>query len=164
MSEAPFCESHCMLLRNPHSRLPLLTLSLAGLTYCAIGALTFLGRLSNNIKPVPLLTPGTEEFELLARWLVARQTSDLGETVDEEQPNRPDEAQKHLPGAIQGLRIDDMVDALPSLEPPTEETLQWAGFNGRCNKVADTCYSFWNTATLVVSCRPWLRGFGRLMN
>ena len=138
----------------------LLTLSLAGLTYCAIGALTFLGRLSNNTKPVPLLTPGTEEFELLARWLVARQTSDLGEgDADEEQSNCTDKAQNDLPGAIQGLHIADRVDSLPSLEPPSDGTVQWAGFNGRCNKIADTCYSFWNTATLVVSCHPWLMGF-----
>lgn len=108
---------------------------------------------------MPLLTPGTEEFELLARWLVARQTSDLGEgNADEEQSDCTDKAQNDLPGAIQGLHIADRVNSLPSLEPPSDGTVQWAGFNGRCNKIADTCYSFWNTATLVVSCHPWLTG------
>ena len=34
---------------------------------------------------------------------------------------------------------------------------QWVGVNGRCNKVADTCYSFWVGGTLGVSSR--LTGF-----
>ena len=28
--------------------------------------------------------------------------------------------------------------------------LQWAGFNGRCNKPPDTCYSFWAVGSLGV--------------
>lgn len=119
---------------------------LAGLTYCAIGALTFL----KTDKPVPVLTPSSEEFESLLRWLVLRQTSDLGED-DEEQPARSDKTQENLSQAVEALRLNGKVDALPQIEPPMEMVLQWAGFNGRSNKAADTCYSFWNTATLAVS-------------
>lgn len=119
---------------------------LAGLTYCAIGALTFL----KTDKPAPVLTPGSEEFESLIWWLVSRQTFDLGED-DEEQPTGSDKAQENLSQAVEALRLNGKVDALPPIEPPTEESLQWAGFNGRSNKAADTCYSFWNTATLAVS-------------
>lgn len=122
----------------------------AGLTYCAIGALTFLNRFSSD-KQAPVVTPGSEEFESLVRWLVSRQTSDLGED-DEEQPNRSsDKTQENLSQAVEALRLNGKVDLLPPIEPPTEESLQWAGFNGRSNKAADTCYSFWNTATLAVS-------------
>lgn len=126
----------------------MLTIS-AGLTYCAIGALTFLGRLSSE-KQAPLLSPGSEEFESLVRWLVARQTSDFGEESDEDQPTRSEKTQESLTQAVEGLHLDDPVDALPAIKPPTEKSLLWAGFNGRSNKIADTCYSFWNTATLAV--------------
>jgi len=130
------------------SRVHLLTIP-AGLTYCAIGALTFLNRFSSD-KPAPVVSPGSEEFESLVRWLVARQTSDLGEN-DEEQPTRSDKTQENLSQAVEALRLKGKVEALPPIETPTEESLQWAGFNGRSNKAADTCYSFWNTATLAVS-------------
>ena len=33
----------------------------------------------------------------------------------------------------------------------SEEDLSCAGFNGRLNKIADTCYCFWNTGALSVS-------------
>jgi len=41
----------------------------------------------------------------------------------------------------------------PTPAPPTipPSSLLWAGFNGRCNKVADTCYSFWVGGTLSVT-------------
>ncbi|RHZ62655.1 non-specific serine/threonine protein kinase [Aspergillus thermomutatus] len=133
MSEAPFCESH------------------SGLTYCAIGALTFLRRLCPDQEHMALLSPGSWEFEHLLKWLVSRQTSDLGE--EEESDEEDDDS----PVQIDGLqydagnsRLEERVDLLPNLPPPTEESLHWAGFNGRCNKYADTCYSLWNTGTLVM--------------
>jgi geranylgeranyl transferase type-1 subunit beta len=58
---------------------------------------------------------------------------------------------QNLAKAVDGLVINERIDTLPNLPLPSEESLHWAGFNGRCNKYADTCYSFWNTATLVVS-------------
>lgn len=111
---------------------------IAGLTYCAIGALEFLDRLSTAPGKIsPLLSPETKEFEALVRWLVERQTSDV-ETPDDD----------HNANDINDIKT---VEDLPPIEPPTEESLHWAGFNGRSNKIADTCYSFWNTATLAVS-------------
>lgn len=46
--------------------------------------------------------------------------------------------------------IEDTIGALPFLAPEANEGISWAGFNGRCNKLADTCYSFWNGAALMV--------------
>jgi len=40
---------------------------------------------------------------------------------------------------------------LPSLAPQTMDECYYVGQNGRCNKPVDTCYSFWNCASLVVS-------------
>lgn len=34
---------------------------------------------------------------------------------------------------------------------PSQSTdLAWTGYNGRCNKIADTCYAFWVGASLNV--------------
>ena len=50
------------------------------------------------------------------------------------------------------------IDAASHTNPPSVEISeydrQWVGVNGRCNKVADTCYTFWVGGTLgVSSCR-----------
>ncbi|KAL2795852.1 terpenoid cyclases/protein prenyltransferase alpha-alpha toroid [Aspergillus keveii] len=133
MAEGPFCEAH------------------SGHTYCAIGALTFLDRLSSGSKRVPLISPDSEQYESLVRWLVSRQTTELGDEEDSDEDS--DEGQgidnaEDLTEAVAGLRLDENISKLPPMPGPSAETLQWAGFNGRCNKYADTCYSFWNTATL----------------
>ena len=126
----------------------------AGLTYAAIGALTFLSRTPGyNVNP-PILTPGTIEFESLVNWLVSRQTSDL----DDEDVGDEDLDERHSgPGETQSSQVDvenvpleDGLASLPFIPPQSPESIQWAGFNGRCNKIADTCYSFWTSATLVV--------------
>lgn len=43
------------------------------------------------------------------------------------------------PPSVAGLQIDET---------------QFVGFNGRCNKSVDTCYSFWVTASLDASVYP----------
>lgn len=124
----------------------------AGHTYCGIGALTFLGRLESDRRSVPLLTPGTEGFESLVRWLVARQTTELGDDDDDESGSEAEETQD-LSDRVEQLSLEN-IHRLPNCPVPTADSLRWAGFNGRSNKYADTCYSFWNTATLAVSPRP----------
>ncbi|KAL4930622.1 protein geranylgeranyltransferase type I subunit CDC43 [Aspergillus undulatus] len=131
MAEGPYCEAH------------------SGHTYCAINTLTFLDRLSNGSTRAPLISPGSPQFEALVRWLVARQTHELGDDEEDEAAGVPNENDaQNLAKAVDKLSLDEGIDALPATQPPSEESLQWAGFNGRCNKYADTCYSFWNGATL----------------
>ncbi|KKK12169.1 putative geranylgeranyl transferase beta subunit [Aspergillus rambellii] len=132
MAEGPYCESH------------------SGHTYCAIGALTFLDRLSDGSKRPSLLSPGSKRYESLVRWLVARQTTELGDEDEDEADESIDNETRDLTRAVEGLSVEEKIDKLLYLQPPTAESLQWAGFNGRCNKYADTCYSFWNTATLAM--------------
>jgi geranylgeranyl transferase type-1 subunit beta len=115
--------------------------------------LTFLDRLSSGPKRVPLISSGSEQHESLVRWLVSRQTTELGDEEDSDEDS--DEGQEidnadDLTKAVAGLSLDESISKLPHVLGPSAETLQWAGFNGRCNKYADTCYSFWNTATLDV--------------
>ncbi|KAI2717507.1 hypothetical protein CBS147332_4387 [Penicillium roqueforti] len=124
MAESPFCESH------------------SGHTYCAVGSLDFLRRTSNDLESVPLLLAGSNQFEALVTWLASRQTAQL------EEPDE-DEDYEQLEMTETGS-IDDRVRRLPNIEPLGADTIPCAGFNGRCNKYADTCYSFWNGATLIM--------------
>ncbi|KAL4900584.1 hypothetical protein BDW74DRAFT_161733, partial [Aspergillus multicolor] len=133
MAEGPYCEAH------------------SGHTYCAVNTLTFLNRLSGDSERVPLVSPGSHQFECLVRWLVSRQTHELGDEEEEDHGETADGSAgdvQSLSTAVDELVLSKSIDTLSTISPPTEESLQWAGFNGRSNKYADTCYSFWNTATL----------------
>lgn len=121
-----------------------LTEYLGGHTYCAIGSLDFLSRTSPDLKSVPLLSAGSDKFESLITWLASRQTAQLQEDENE------DDSDNETPKAPEGGSLDDKVQGLPNVESLEADTISCAGFNGRCNKFADTCYSFWNGATLVV--------------
>ncbi|KAJ9303482.1 hypothetical protein DTO217A2_7072 [Paecilomyces variotii] len=135
MAESPFCEAH------------------AGLSYCAIGALSFLDQISPGIRKVNVFTPHTTEFESLLQWLVLRQTTtwNTEEDAEEEESheNTHDEVQQ-LQRDVAALSFDDRISSLPDLLPPGADLLKYAGFNGRENKVADTCYCFWVSGTLAM--------------
>jgi geranylgeranyl transferase type-1 subunit beta len=106
------------------------------MTYCAIAALSLLGHLNES---------GIESVEALTRWLVSRQVpfekkDELGEEEREEALETGTEEEK--------LEISKV---LSKVELGTDGRPVWGGFNGRCNKLADTCYSFWVGASLDVS-------------
>ncbi|CAI7564774.1 unnamed protein product [Penicillium discolor] len=124
MAESPFCESH------------------SGHTYCAVGSLDFLRRTSNDLKSLPLLSAGSDQFEALITWLASRQTAQLEEPEEDEDDEQVE--------ATETGSLNDRVRGLPNVQPLEPDTISCAGFNGRCNKYADTCYSFWNGATLMM--------------
>ena len=100
-----------------------------------------------------------EFVENVTKWLVSRQTTMLREEdelhmADEEPPDATPPKFVPPPSPAQGAFPASVADAMlphASMEMSSHE-LQWAGFNGRCNKVADTCYAFWVGGTLGVSC------------
>lgn len=117
----------------------------AGWTYCGVGALSLLGQLPSPRNSN--ISSGTEKagispsfVEDVVRCLVYRQTSMLEESKAPAPLFR-----------VQGACLDPFEPLSPISSSHLEE-LQYAGFNGRCNKVADTCYSFWVGGTLAVSC------------
>ncbi|KAJ5611564.1 Terpenoid cyclases/protein prenyltransferase alpha-alpha toroid [Penicillium herquei] len=137
MAESPF--------REPHS----------GHTYCAVGSLEFLRRGGAGIHSVQMLTPGSRKFETLVAWLASRQTGELGE--EEEEEDDEDEADEEgqvdteLTSDNATNSLEERIVALPALTALAgDESIPCAGFNGRYNKFADTCYSFWNGATLLM--------------
>ena len=132
----------------------------AGFTYNGVGALMLLGMLPRHTdKSKNEGTMSAEFVENVTKWLVSRQTLMLHEgdelpMVDDEPP---DMTPKFFPRTfhVQGAFPVSVTDAIlqnASVEISTHD-LQWAGFNGRCNKVADTCYAFWVGGTLGVSLR-----------
>jgi geranylgeranyl transferase type-1 subunit beta len=90
-------------------------------------------------------------------WLASRQTDKLlGEEDaedDDDEAENDNEEESPTAGAEAGIgteSVEDLVRGLSNMTPLSGETISCAGFNGRCNKLADTCYSFWNGAALVV--------------
>lgn len=132
----------------------------AGWTYCAIAALSLLGTLHPRVKPRQLAQPwpSDDSVERMLGWLVNLQTSLLQEedlsisdsTEAIAQLGLENEAQQTPVESTQVLSPEDPLTDGVDAEPLYDE-LQWAGLTGRCNKVADTCYTFWAGGSLTVS-------------
>ncbi|KAI9724371.1 MAG: hypothetical protein M1812_000439 [Candelaria pacifica] len=142
ISEAPFLEAH------------------AGLTYCAIGALSFVDRLPPAIKKRTLgVEPtstadvtgvtGLKSLQNTIHWLVSRQTPSVMDDDDEDADSEvvACPASDHHAHTAEVLHRISAISGESSAKDlnrtPSSEGLRWAGFNGRCNKIPDTCYSWW---------------------
>ena len=133
----------------------------AGWTYCGIGVLKLLDRLppiDSNQRGSPTQQPVSKiNVQDLLRWLLSRQTlylqeEDGGAFPEEEYPDLMSngEVSSFQKG---GAHPATSLDLQGAEEVPIElsaEELKCAGFNGRNNKVADTCYGFWVGASLAV--------------
>lgn len=88
------------------------------------------------------------------RWLVSRQTTtwdaEEEEEEEEESTGKMSDEVLQLQRDVAALSFNDRTVSLPDLLPPGSDLLKYAGFNGRVNKIADTCYCFWVTGTLAV--------------
>lgn len=108
----------------------------AGLNFCAMATLACLDRIfdtggsDESVFRSPLLN-----LEQSIDWMLKRQTTwiDDEESEDEDSEN----------GAAKSI-IKDVDDA----EQSHVQSQIAAGFGGRCNKMADTCYCFWNVGAL----------------
>lgn len=113
----------------------------AGYAYCAVGALYMLGRplgVDTQSHNSDALVRGIPHLQALIKFLVDRQFAFLetseGDEVDDEDDRDP--VNFTLPSSLADLSL--------------EENTKFVGFNGRCNKVADTCYCWWVAGTLSV--------------
>ncbi|KIX00467.1 uncharacterized protein Z518_10607 [Rhinocladiella mackenziei CBS 650.93] len=111
----------------------------SGLNYCAIATLSFLGLLQE--PPISIHEVASEaklDTSSCTRWMLDRQTTrieggDEGEhEIDETQPEKFSSDMSRMGHE---LKI-------------TEKVI--AGFCGRCGKIADTCYCFWNVGALAI--------------
>ena len=131
-------------------------------------------RPANEISSKPL---GLSSPERTVRWLMARLTTnieeddfdDRGESNNHEEPVLPG-LKPHMPNinpASDSERVERSFTKIRNLSHshdkksdtahsmsmalPDAAPVHWTGFNGRCNKVADTCYAWWVGASLEVS-------------
>ncbi|OHE93266.1 prenyltransferase and squalene oxidase [Colletotrichum orchidophilum] len=106
----------------------------AGYAYCAVSALALLDRppdQSATLHTSQTLKQGVPDISLLVKFLAYRQFEYLDKEDDSDDT---DHANFALPESLSELTLDPR--------------LRCVGFNGRCNKVADTCYCWWVGGTL----------------
>ncbi|KAK6366168.1 geranylgeranyl transferase type-1 subunit beta [Lithohypha guttulata] len=119
-------------LREPHS----------GLSYCAIATLQLLTRLDGTSSRRARETLDNQESCM--RWLLERQTTVLYEERPEsDEADSDDEEPANNDGSS---TVNSFADSPMYYTPP----LLTVGFNGRDNKIADTCYCFWNSGALAI--------------
>ncbi|KAF2749645.1 geranylgeranyl transferas-like protein type i beta subunit [Sporormia fimetaria CBS 119925] len=103
----------------------------AGFACCAVSALALLDRLPvQTSQQKDQRLRGITDLPSTLHWLVSRQTLTLEEGEEDE-------------GEQNG-------DANPSKGAQSQQDLSMVGMNGRCNKIADTCYAYWVCAPLDV--------------
>jgi geranylgeranyl transferase type-1 subunit beta len=126
----------------------------AGYTYCAIASLAFLDRLPKSETllngNVSLETSerktGLINLSGTIRWLSSRQVAYYDRDGEEEHQGS---GSKHENPYI--ASDERHADAeLPSVVNGALDEPLFVGFNGRANKVVDTCYCFWVSASLEV--------------
>ena len=135
----------------------------AGWTYCGTGALSFLSQnpreVSGTIENLQTQKGGFD-WRKVSRWLFQRQTLELQENQidvdDDEEEGVPDatggtDAKETTSGAQKVFLPEELDSGDVQGMIPCEEDLQHAAFNGRCNKIGDTCYAFWVGGTIDVS-------------
>lgn len=117
----------------------------AGYAYCAVAALALLDRPSEGGGggSGKALDEGVADTPALAKWLSSRQfvyvQNANGDDDDDDDDDDPETANFRL--ADLSLAANDDHDA---------PAAQHIGFNGRCNKIADTCYTWWTLGALAV--------------
>lgn len=137
ISEAPYSEAH------------------AGFTCCAIAALAFLNRLPLPPSQEPDgVVRGVTNVPKTLHWLVSRQTLTLDEddgldTLNDETDTSETCHDAHTFVKL-GAHPSAQAKASKLGRPPVHYDLQWVGMNGRCNKIADTCYAYWTCAPLQI--------------
>ncbi|THY21677.1 terpenoid cyclases/Protein prenyltransferase, partial [Aureobasidium pullulans] len=140
ISDAPYHESH------------------AGFTYCAVGALSNIKRLpSSPYTPLPTSPSPKDSLtnpSLLIKWLVSRQTATISEEDDLDTYGDETDTAETCHDAHSFVYQDKFVSKRGEINyqarPTINFALDWTGFNGRCNKIADTCYAFWVHGSLSI--------------
>jgi geranylgeranyl transferase type-1 subunit beta len=125
-----------------------------------VGALSFLERTEKGSNHTTILSPQSQRFDSLLKWLLSRQTHEMEEDDDDEdeddEADATEEAEAETSPRLEThdtkdtTTINDQIEQLPDILPFTPASLTWTGFNGRLNKIADTCYCFWVTGALGV--------------
>lgn len=92
------------------------------------------------------------------RWLASRQTATLTDEDDMDTYGDETDTAATCHDAHRFVHPKNFTseNGKTSYEgrPSSHFDLAWTGYNGRCNKIADTCYAFWVGGALGVSPAP----------
>ncbi|KAK4241207.1 terpenoid cyclases/protein prenyltransferase alpha-alpha toroid [Achaetomium macrosporum] len=116
----------------------------AGYAYCAISALSLLDRpVEDSTAPhrSEILHSGIRNMPGLIHWLSSRQFVYL-------EPEPPANAAEYDERADDDEEVNFLLPKRLS-DLSLSESLRYVACNGRCNKVADTCYTWWVAGALV---------------
>ncbi|KAF2789265.1 geranylgeranyl transferase type I beta subunit [Melanomma pulvis-pyrius CBS 109.77] len=127
----------------------------AGFAACAINALYFVNRLPLPSTPSQTSDSrprGVSNLPLTLHWLASRQTLTLEheDAMDTLGYETDTSAACHDSHSFVKLKSYPSTAGVQSFQdlPKSQSELQWVGLNGRCNKIADTCYAFWVSTPL----------------
>jgi geranylgeranyl transferase type-1 subunit beta len=113
----------------------------AGLNYCGIATLSFLGLLQKPPTPAhEVARQAGVDTAGCTKWMLDRQTTWIEDEDEDEEEGEVDDAE---------LKNDSLDMSAMREQLDTQKMI--AGFCGRCGKMADTCYCFWNVGALAVS-------------
>ena len=126
--------------------------------FCAIAALAFLHRLPPSIEAktngATAQVTGLSDIKATIRWLVSRQTSTITDDDDFDTNGDETDTSTTCHDAHSFIHPNNFPSSQGKIsydERPTRDfQLMWTGVNGRCNKIADTCYAFWVGGALSV--------------
>jgi geranylgeranyl transferase type-1 subunit beta len=141
-SEGPFREAH------------------SGLNYCGIAALSFLSKLTgrghdlSRLRELGATYWETIDVDACVKWMLLRQTTYIEDEEDADAQS-DDESTSHATKPTSRLTQS-------AQDGGSSTTALYAGFNGRTNKIADTCYAFWNVGALAILDKQYLINSGRL--
>lgn len=122
----------------------------AGYAYCAVAALAMLDRPLESgsdgdeqrtpyhfAKDSEILCKGVGDLQRLVSFLMSRQFAYINPPSKEEEDDDDDDEDPETAN----FRLADI---------SLTDDAKYIGFNGRCNKIADTCYTWWTQGTLAV--------------
>jgi len=151
---------HTVRMEFPNHMNCQLTDMTAGFTFCGVGILSFLNRLSPALASTAQghtttsnQVSGPSNPAKTLHWLVSRQTATINEDDDFDTHGDETDTAATCHDAHSFVHIAKSQRGKESYasRPSSRFELDWTGFNGRCNKIADTCYAFWVGGALSVS-------------
>ncbi len=142
------CSSH-IVCDSPPTKPASFNVLTAGLNYCGIATLSFLSLLQSPVLSIEDMAHRAEvDLPSCTRWMLDRQTTWIEEDEDDDDD---DDDLDEKPTENQAEKSHSYAFHLSALQDGIESHELVAGFCGRCGKIADTCYCFWNVGALAVS-------------
>ena len=137
ISEAPYHEAH------------------AGFTSCAIAALSFVDRLPLPPGQAPDgVRRGVTNLSNTLHWLASRQTATLEDDDSIDTYDDETDTSNTCHDAHSFVKVSKhptvSMESTMGQQPKVHFDLAWVGMNGRCNKIADTCYAYWVSCPLQI--------------